>query len=208
MKREHQISNQVIKRLPRYYRFLGELSAKGIVKISSQHLAELMGITASQIRQDLNCFGGFGQQGYGYNTSALQAEIGKILGLDTIKNVIIIGAGNLGKAILSGMHFNKRGFEAIGIFDSSEKVIGTSVAGLTVQSMDELPGFCKKNNVAVAVLCIPSTTLRETCETIIDLGIKGIWNFSHGDLSDFKDKAVIENVHLGDSLAALGYNLK
>ncbi|MBQ5321140.1 MAG: redox-sensing transcriptional repressor Rex [Oscillospiraceae bacterium] len=201
------VSDLVIRRLPRYYRFLGELAEKGISKISSRELSSLMGLTASQIRQDLNCFGGFGQQGYGYNIILLQEEISKILGYNNLKNTIIIGAGNLGHAIAEGMHFEKRGFNLCGIFDVSKNIIGTKAAGLTVSPMSDLESFCKKKKVSVAVICIPKDSAKSVCKDLISFGIEGIWNFSHCDISEFKDLVKIENVHLGDSLAALGYSL-
>ena len=166
-----------------------------------------MGLTASQIRQDLNYFGEFGQQGYGYNTNALKDESAKILGYDNFKNTIIIGAGNLGCAIAEGMHFEKRGFKLSGIFDVSKKIIGKKVADIVVSNISELEGFCKGNKVDVAVICIPKDSAKEICRKLIDFGVKGIWNFSHCDISEFKDLITIENVHLGDSLAALGYSL-
>ncbi len=201
------VSDLVIRRLPRYYRFLGELAEKGISKISSRELSSLMGLTASQIRQDLNCFGGFGQQGYGYNIVLLQEEISKILGYNKLKNTIIIGAGNLGHAIAEGMHFEKRGFNLCGIFDVSKNIIGTKAAGLTVSPISDLENFCKKKKVSVAVICIPKDSAKSVCKDLISFGIEGIWNFSHCDISEFKDLVKIENVHLGDSLAALGYSL-
>ena len=201
------VSNLVIRRLPRYYRFLVELSDKGVGKISSRELSSLMGLTASQIRQDLNYFGGFGQQGYGYNTNELKDEIAKILGYDNFKNTIIIGAGNLGCAIAEGMHFEKRGFKLSGIFDVSKKIIGKKVADIVISDIANLESFCKTNKVDVAVICIPKDSVKEICRTLIDSGVKGIWNFSHCDISEFKDLITIENVHLGDSLAALGYSL-
>ena len=201
------VSSLVIRRLPRYYRFLGELLESGVERVSSKKLSEVLGFTASQIRQDLNCFGGFGQQGYGYNTAALHQEIGKILGYDKLKNTVIIGAGNLGRAIAAGMHFEKRGFNLCGIFDADEKIIGTDAAGLKVRSIDYLKDFCKEQKVEVAVICIPKESAKKVISDLIELGVRGIWNFSHCDVSEFKDRISIENVHLGDSLAFLGYTL-
>jgi redox-sensing transcriptional repressor len=206
--KDHQVSNSVIRRLPRYYRFLSDLRSNGISKISSQKLSEIMGLTASQIRQDLNCFGGFGQQGYGYNTEALQEEIAKILDFNHQKNIVIIGAGNLGCAIATGMTFENRGFKVVGIFDNDKNVIGKKVSDLSVKSIEELKSFSSANNVSAAVLCIPRYAALSICDLLIECGIKGVWNFSHCDLSAYKNKLTIENVHLGDSLTALGYNLK
>lgn len=204
---KNSVSQSVIKRLPRYYRFLGELDAQNITRISSRELSEKMGITASQIRQDLNCFGGFGQQGYGYNVKALQIEIGKILGLDYKIKTILIGAGNLGKALVAHINFNKRGFELIGIFDKDPSVCGINLSGIKVSNIDELEEFCKEISPVVAVLCIPKTASQEIANRLVTYGIKGFWNFSHYDLRlDYED-IVVENVHLGDSLMVLSYGL-
>ncbi len=208
MSKINQVSNSVIRRLPRYYRFVSELNANGVKKISSQKLSELMGLTASQIRQDLNCFGGFGQQGYGYNTEDLQTEIAKILDFNHQKNIIIIGAGNLGCALATGMTFENRGFKVIGIFDNDENVIGKTIADLPVKNINELKSYSEIHTISAAVLCIPRSAALKVCDLLIESNIKGVWNFSHCDLSAYKDKLTIENVHLGDSLTALGYNLK
>lgn len=207
MAKSGTISSSVIKRLPRYYRFLGVLLKEGIVRISSQELAKRMRLTASQIRQDLNCFGGFGQQGYGYNVSDLHDEIGKILGVDKTVGAILIGAGNLGKAIATHINFGTRGCKLIGIFDSDEKLVGTTVGGLAIQSPLELESFCAKNEPELAILCIPKVNTQEIAEKLVKLGIKGFWNYSHYDLSIEHDNIVVENVHLGDSLLTLTYRL-
>ncbi|NLK70608.1 MAG: redox-sensing transcriptional repressor Rex [Clostridiales bacterium] len=204
---KNSVSPSVIKRLPRYYRFLGELDAQNVTRISSRELSEKMGITASQIRQDLNCFGGFGQQGYGYNVKALQIEIGRILGLNSSRKTILIGAGNLGKAIAAHINFKLRGFELIGIFDKDPAVCGLDLSGIKVTNIDELEEFCKKNSPVAAILCIPKTASQEIANKLISYGIKGFWNFSHYDLRlDYED-IVVENVHLGDSLMVLSYGL-
>ena len=204
---KNSVSQSVIKRLPRYYRFLGELDVQNVTRISSRELSEKMCITASQIRQDLNCFGGFGQQGYGYNVKALQMEIGKILGLAVNNKTILIGAGNLGKAIVAHINFNKRGFELIGIFDKDTAVCGCDLSGIEVTNVDELEEFCKENSPVAAVLCIPKTASQEIANRLVLYGIKGFWNFSHYDLRlDYED-IVVENVHLGDSLMVLSYGL-
>lgn len=166
-----------------------------------------MRLTASQIRQDLNCFGGFGQQGYGYNVSDLHDEIGKILGVDKTVGAILIGAGNLGKAIATHINFGTRGCKLIGIFDSDEKLVGTTVGGLAIQSPLELESFCAKNEPELAILCIPKVNTQEIAEKLVKLGIKGFWNYSHYDLSIEHDNIVVENVHLGDSLLTLTYRL-
>ena len=202
------ISSPVIKRLPRYYRFLGELERKGVIRISSRELSEMMGFTASQIRQDLNCFGGFGQQGYGYNVKELHSVISKILGIDAENKAVLIGAGNLGKAIASHIDFNKRGFRLIGVFDSNPEKFGKSIAGLTVSGIDTIETFCKANNPVCAILCIPKKAAQEIAPELIELGIKGFWNFSHYDFAVNRDSSiVVENVHLTDSLMTLAYGL-
>lgn len=202
------ISSPVIKRLPRYYRFLGELERKGVIRISSRELSEMMGFTASQIRQDLNCFGGFGQQGYGYNVKELHSVISKILGIDAKNKAVLIGAGNLGKAIASHIDFNKRGFRLIGVFDSNPEKFGKSIAGLTVSGIDTIETFCKANNPVCAILCIPKKAAQEIAPKLIELGIKGFWNFSHYDFAVNRDSSiVVENVHLTDSLMTLAYGL-
>ncbi len=201
------ISNSVIKRLPRYHRFLGELKASGITRISSRELSERMGLTASQIRQDLNCFGGFGQQGYGYNIDILQAEIARILGLNNPKSTILIGMGNLGRAVTMHVNFDAKGFHLIGLFDSKESLVGQMVKNLPIRSTSTLDEFCRENRPSVAILCIPKEAAKGICDQLVSLGIKGFWNFSHYDLSlSYKDIQV-ENVHLGDSLMTLSYRL-
>lgn len=208
MASKSQVSLSVVRRLPRYYRFLSELHRAGKNRISSSELASLMGLTASQIRQDLNCFGGFGQQGYGYNVAGLRDQIGNILGLEEKITSIIIGVGNLGRAVASHMDFEKRGFILIGLFDNNPEVIGKTVSGITVQSMNNLEKFCKEYSPVTAILCIPKTVSKEVSEKLINLGITCFWNFSHYDLSiDYPD-LVVENVHLSDSLMTLGYRIK
>ncbi|MBR5191318.1 MAG: redox-sensing transcriptional repressor Rex [Clostridia bacterium] len=203
----NDVSISVIKRLPRYYRFLGELKDNGYVRISSKDLSEKMGFTASQIRQDFNCFGGFGQQGYGYNIESLYNEIGNILGVNSNRKAIIIGAGNLGKAVALHMSFEQRGFNVIGIFDRNKALTGQMLRGLPIRHTDGLYDFCKDNSPTVAVLCIPSNAAKELAAELVKAGIKGFWNFSHYDiLADFPDVAV-ENVHLSDSLMTLSYHV-
>lgn len=207
MRRPEGVSISVIKRLPRYYRFLGELKEQGLVRISSKDLSEKMGFTASQIRQDLNCFGGFGQQGYGYNIESLYEEIGRILGVDKTRKAILIGAGNLGKAVALHMNFERRGFHIIGVFDKNAALSGQIIRGLPIRHTDGIYDFCKDNSPIVAVLCIPSTAAKELTPELVKLGIKGYWNFSHYDIaSDFPEVAV-ENVHLSDSLMTLSYKI-
>ncbi|MGN1481557.1 redox-sensing transcriptional repressor Rex [Porcipelethomonas sp.] len=202
------VSSPVIKRLPRYYRFLGELERQGIVRISSRELSEMMGLTASQIRQDLNCFGGFGQQGYGYNVKELHSVISRILGIDAGNKTILIGAGNLGKAIASHIDFNKRGFRLIGIFDSNPEKCGKIISNLKISNMNTIESFCRSNHPVCAVLCIPKDAAKEIAPKLIELGIKGFWNFSHYDFAvDSGKKIIVENVHLTDSLMTLAYGL-
>lgn len=200
------ISQAVIGRLPRYFRYLGELKDHGVERISSQDLSERMKVTASQIRQDFNNFGGFGQQGYGYNVEYLYNEIGKILGLDKTHKFVIIGAGNLGQALGGYINFEKRGFIFSGIFDKNPEMFGKEVRGIKVQSMDELDDFIRENNIDIAVLTLPKTGAVEVAERLAKDGIKAIWNFAHVDLNLSADIQV-ENVHLSDSLMKLSYNL-
>lgn len=202
-----KISVAVIRRLPRYFRYLSDLLKLDIKRISSRELSQRMGITASQIRQDLNCFGGFGQQGYGYNVENLFEEVGKILGTDQGFKCIIIGAGNMGNALANYENFKRRGFEMIGIFDVDPKKVGTYINNIKVRHMDELDDFVKENHVDIAILTVPNKYIINTAKRVTALGIKGIWNFSPTDLM-LGDDVVVENVHLSDSLMVLGYNLK
>ena len=204
---KYTISNSVIKRLPRYYRFLGELQSLGMTKISSKELSERMGLTASQIRQDLNCFGGFGQQGYGYNIEILRVEIGNILGIDRPKTAILIGMGNLGRAVTMHVNFESKGFRLIGLFDSKESLVGQVVKNLPIRNTSNIDEFCRENRPEVAILCVPKNAAGEISEQLISLGIKGFWNFSHYDIKFNNPDVMVENVHLGDSLMKLSYRL-
>lgn len=206
MKNE-SISISVIKRLPRYYRFLGELKKNGIIRISSRELSMRMGLTASQIRQDFNCFGGFGQQGYGYNVEQLHREIGNIMGLYHRHKTIIIGAGNLGKLVSNQITFENKGFSLIGIFDRKEALTGQLIKGLPVRHIDGLDEFCRENLPEMAVLCIPPEAARELVPMLIKLGIKAFWNFSHYDIILNHPGVEVENVHIGDSLMTLSYKI-
>ena len=206
--KDNRISASVIKRLPRYYRFLGELKKQNITRISSGELAEIMKVTASQIRQDLNCFGGFGQQGYGYNIDMLYEEIGSILGFDILTDAIMIGVGRLGLAVAQNMNFNKVGFRLIGAFDNNPEVIGTAASNLNVLSIDSLEEFCKEHKPQVAILCVPTSAARDLSEKLINLGIKGFWNFTHYDITLLHPEVLVENVHLNDTLARLSYKIK
>lgn len=204
---KNSISNSVIRRLPRYYRFLGELETNGYVRISSRELAEKMGLTASQIRQDFNCFGEFGQQGYGYNVAGLKMEIGRILGLDKITPMILLGAGNLGRAIASHIDFKSKGFELVGIFDNNPAAVGEKIGDIPISHIDDLDTFCENNNPQCAILCIPKEAASREVDRLIDKGIRAFWNFTHYDLRINHSDVSVENVHLGDSLATLSYRL-
>lgn len=201
------ISTPVIRRLPRYYRFLGELKAQGITRISSGELSRRMGLTASQVRQDFNCFGEFGQQGYGYNVELLQSEIGDILGLNRLRNAILIGVGNLGKAVAQHIRFNSFGFQLIGLFEERESLIGQMVKNIPIRSVKDLDEFCRENHPELAVLCIPKEGAQSITEQLIKLGIKGFWNFSHYDITLNYPDVQVENVHFSDSLMTLSYKL-
>ena len=202
------ISSPVIKRLPRYYRFLGELEKQGVIRISSRELSEKMGLTATQIRHDLNCFGGFGQQGYGYNVQELHEAIGKIIGIASDTRTVIIGAGNLGSAIAMHIDFKKAGFSLIGIFDSDPEKTGQIIAGIPVAQMNLIESFCNENKPECAVLCIPKESAEEIVDKLIRLGIKAFWNYSHYDINvDGREGILVQNVHLSDSLMTLSYGL-
>lgn len=204
---EHkEISRAVIKRLPRYYRFLGELMQEGVERISSGELSERMEITASQIRQDLNNFGGFGQQGYGYNVKYLYHEIAKILGLDKTYNMIIIGAGNLGQAIANYANYERRGFVVKAMFDINPKLVGQTARGIPVYTMDELEDYIEHNEIQIAALTLPKSGAQVAVQKLVKAGIKGIWNFAHTDLR-LPEDVVVENVHLSESLMRISYRL-
>ena len=203
---EREISQAVIRRLPRYYRYLGELLENGVERISSNDLSKRMKVTASQIRQDLNNFGGFGQQGYGYNVKYLYTEIGKILGLEEAHNMIIIGAGNLGQALANYAAFEKRGFVLKGIFDVNPRLVGVSIRGVPIRMMDELKTFVQQNDVEIAVLTIPKDKAIGVANMLVDNGVRAIWNFAHTDLN-LPDHIIVENVHLSESLMQLSYNI-
>lgn len=202
---QSDVSMPVVRRLPRYYRFLGELKKAGYTRISSRELSQRMGLTASQIRQDFNCFGGFGQQGYGYNIELLQSEIGRILGLDRLQRLIIVGAGNLGRAIATQISFEERGFKLIGLFDVKESVVGQMVAGMPIRNVADLDEFCRAELPTVAVLTVPFDAAPAIGAQLVKLGIKGLWNFSHYDFGNRYENVSVENVHLGDSLMTLRY---
>ena len=201
-----EISQAVIRRLPRYYRYLGELLENGVERISSNDLSKQMKVTASQIRQDLNNFGGFGQQGYGYNVKYLYTEIGKILGLEDNHNMIIIGAGNLGQALANYAAFEKRGFILKGIFDVNTSLKGTKIRGVEIRMMEELKEFINSNEVEIAALTIPKERAVDVANVLVDNGVRAIWNFAHTDLN-LPEHIIVENVHLSESLMRLSYNI-
>ena len=207
MSKSDSISMSVIRRLPRYYRFLSELNDQKVDRISSTKLAQIMNVTASQVRQDLNCFGGFGQQGYGYSVSQLKDEIKNILGLNNDYKAILIGAGNLGKAVAMHMNFEKLGFELIACFDNNEKKVGQQLNDIYVKSETELDEFCKEKHVDSAFLCIPRVCVENVLDKLYALGIKNYWNFSHYDISARYSDTLVENVHLSDNLMTLCYRM-
>ncbi len=205
--KKQKISDAVIHRLPRYYRYLDDLHNKGVVRISSSSLGAKMDITASQIRQDLSCFGEFGQQGYGYNVAELRAEIGHILGIDKGHRLIIIGAGHLGHALLQNFDFEKVGFQVDSAFDVSPELIGTSIRGVTIRSMDELEDYVAQFRPNVAVLTVPQNVAQPLASRLIDLGIKGFWNFTNVELSSHEPDVFFEDIHFVDTLLTLSYRI-
>ncbi|MGI6737007.1 MAG: redox-sensing transcriptional repressor Rex [Anaerovoracaceae bacterium] len=201
-----KISNAVIKRLPRYRRYLGELKNRGVDKISSNEFSSLIGYTASQIRQDLNNFGGFGQQGYGYNVNDLYDEIGAILGLDREYRLVIVGGGNLGRAISGYTHYNKSGFSVKQIFDADPALIGTEISGVAVSDMKKLVSYVEENKIDVGVICIPRDCAQEVADKLCFGGVRGIWNFAPVDL-EVPARVAVENVHLSDNLYTLAFKM-
>jgi len=197
----------VIRRLPKYHRYLGDLLDKDIQRISSKELSDIIGFTASQIRQDLNNFGGFGQQGYGYNVEALYTEIGKILGLDKKYNAILIGAGNLGQAIANYSGFRNAGFEIKALFDANPRIIGLKIREFDVLDPDIIEDFIKENNIDIAVMCIPKNGAQEVIDRVTKAGVKGVWNFAPIDL-EVPEGVIVENVNLTESLFTLSYLMK
>ena len=204
---EKEISQAVIRRMPRYYRYLGELLEDGVERISSNDLSKRMNVTASQIRQDVNNFGGFGQQGYGYNVKFLYEEIGKILGLNQKHNIIVIGAGNLGQALANYVKFEKLGFVITALFDVNPALEGVTVRGIKIHMLDELEDYCKDHVVDIAALTMPKEKADAIANRLVNLGIQAIWNFAHVDLDLIDKDVVVENVHLSDSLMQLSYNI-
>ncbi len=203
---EKYVSSMVIRRLPRYYRYLGEMLEDGITRVSSRQLSTKMKASASQIRQDLNCFGGFGQQGYGYNVEYLYKEIGKILGLTTKRTMVIAGTGNLGRSIAGYGNFSKRGFILKGLFDVNEKIVGTTFNGITIMHVEKIEEFVRRNKIDIGVLTMPKSNAQQVADMMIAGGVKGIWNFSHTDI-EAPEGVIVENVHLSDSLMTLSCNI-
>ncbi len=202
------ISTSVIKRLPRYYRFLGNLKKQNITRISSGELAKRMNLTASQVRQDFNCFGGFGQQGYGYSIDNLYEEIGSILGISEPVKAVMLGVGNLGRVVANNMDFLKLGFDLVGLFDVNSDIIGTEVAGMTVLDCEKLEEFCREQKPKAAFICVPTSAAKELTHRLVDLGIEGFWNFSHFDIALEHPSVAVENVHFTDTLMRLSYKIK
>ena len=202
------VSDAVIKRLPRYHRYLGDLIADGRLRISSAELSQIMNVTASQIRQDLNCFGGFGQQGYGYNIKYLHGKISELLGVTQGYTAVIVGAGNLGRALAATRMFGRRGVERLAMFDIDERVVGSEIYGIKVYHLDELYEFCKSNKVTIGVLTVPKEAAYNVAMIMAHAGVKGIWNFANMELELEDRSVVVENIHLGDSLMKLCYEIK
>ena len=202
------VSTAVIKRLPRYHRYLGDLIADGRLRISSAELSKIMNVTASQIRQDLNCFGGFGQQGYGYNIKYLYGKISELLGVTQGFRAVIVGAGNLGRALAATHMFERRGVHRLALFDVNEELVGTEIYGIKVYHTDELYEFCQKNKIDIGVLTVPKESAYHVAKTLASAGVKGIWNFANMELEIDHEDIVVENIHLGDSLMQLTYEMK
>ena len=205
--KKQNVSDAVIRRLPRYYRYLDDLHLKGSVRISSSVLGEKMGITASQIRQDLSCFGEFGQQGYGYNVDELRREIGRILGVDKSHRIIVVGVGNLGRALIQNFHFNDAGFLLEAAFDVSPDLAGAEVAGVPVLTVTELERFVPAHKPDVAVLTLPQSAAQQMADRLIGLGVRGFWNFTNVELSSQAENVRFEDVHFADSLLTLSYRI-
>ncbi len=204
----HAVSDAVIKRLPRYHRYLGDLLREGTLRISSAQLSRLMNVTASQIRQDLNCFGGFGQQGYGYNVKYLHSKISELLGVNEGYKAVIVGAGNLGRALAATHMFERRGVARVAMFDTNPELIGKKICGTPVYSVDELYEFCKREKVKIGVLSVPKEAAYEVSRIMISAGVRGLWNFANMELRIDDPEIIVENIHLGDSLMKLCYEVK
>jgi len=205
MKRNAKVSTAVIRRLPRYYRQLSELKDAGVVRISSSALGKSMGLTASQIRQDLFCFGGFGQQGYGYKVDSLREEIGEILGISRGHSIVVLGTGNLGRALIKNFKFSSNGFQLLAAFDVNQQVVGGQIAGIPVYHADTLEDFLSRHSVDVGLLTVPISAAQEMGDRLVAAGVRGIWNFTNYEISFNRDDVVVESVHFSDSLLAMSY---
>ncbi len=205
---KNNVSVAVIRRLPRYHRYLGELLRDGRLRISSAELSKIMGVTASQIRQDFNCFGGFGQQGYGYNVKYLHGKISELLGMAEGYRAVIVGAGNLGRAFTSTHMFERRGVTVVALFDVNPDIVGKEINGLHVYHVSELGRFCRENNIHIGVLTVPKESAEECAETMAEAGVRGLWNFANMELTVKDDSVVVQNVHMGDSLMTLCFGIK
>ena len=202
------VSSAVIKRLPRYHRYLGDLLREGTLRISSAELSRIMNVTASQIRQDFNCFGGFGQQGYGYNVKYLYSKISELLGVNESFRAVIVGAGNLGSALAATHMFERRGVKRMAMFDVDPEIVGTEIYGIPVYHISELGEFCKKEEISIGVLSVPKEAAYAVSEVMVNAGVKGLWNFANMELKLERDDVIVENIHLGDSLMKLCYEIK
>ena len=205
MKRNAKVSTAVIRRLPRYYRHLSELQEDGVVRISSSGLGKSMGLTASQIRQDLFCFGGFGQQGYGYKVDSLKEEIGEILGISRGHTLVVLGTGNLGRAIIQNFRFSSNGFRLLAAFDINPDMVGAQIAGVPVYHTDEMEAFVSSRQVDVGLLTVPIAAAQQMGDRLVRAGVKGIWNFTNYELTCSQPGVVVESVHFSDSLLTLSY---
>ena len=203
-----RVSRAVISRLPRYHRYLRMLIEEGCLRISSSELSRRMNVTASQIRQDLNCFGGFGQQGYGYNVKYLYGKISELLGVNEGYRMVIIGAGNLGRALAATHMFDRRGVTRMALFDNNASIVGSEIYGIPVYHVDMLGRFCEENNVEIGVLTVPKEAAKSVADVLVKAGVKGIWNFANMELRVEDESVVVENIHLGDSLMTLCYEVK
>lgn len=203
--KKQKVSGAVIRRLPRYFRHLTDLHAEGMERISSSAFGKTMNLTASQIRQDLSCFGEFGQQGYGYNVEKLRQEISEILGMTLRHTAVVIGAGNLGRALIENFRFDRSGFQLIAAFDVDQKLVGSELAGVPIYHADTLERYLAEQPVSVGVLTVPKHIAQSTANCLVEKGVKGIWNFTNVELAINEPSVVVENVHFADSLLALSY---
>jgi redox-sensing transcriptional repressor len=204
---DSRISDAVVHRLPKYYRYLSELEAAGIERVSSSRMSADMNLNASQIRRDLNCFGGFGQQGYGYQVNRLKQEIMKILGIGVSYKAVIVGAGNIGQALLKYRHFDEEGYHIAAVFDADPAIIGREVDTLIIRPMSELPQFMKENKVDIGIIAVPKRFAQQTADDLVSMGVRGLWNFAPVDVEARRGIGV-ENVHLSDSLYILSYHMR